>query len=456
MKLGMNYLAIGLSVLIFAGCAGIRPTIQVPEKRELGKQFPTPEPVVAPAATETPQPEFSVADSGAVLTLRQALQLSLLNNPALQGFSYDVRIREALALQASYLPNPEVSLEVENVGGSGDVSGFRGAETTLQLSQLIELGGKRLKRTRVAELEGTLSGWDFEARRLDVYVATVAAYVDVVAAQEQVRLNQELVSLAENFLNNIKERVQKGKDSPAEAARAEVELANARVQLQAAEKMLESARQRLAAMWGSTQLKFQQVSGRLDNLVEIPALRQLTEYVFSNPDVARWAVEIQLAEARIASEKAQRIPDPVLAGGIRRLNELESNAFVVGISLPLQVFNRNQGNIRAAELQRLQVERFREAALVTVRSELVRLYNQLSAVREEIAIIQKQTLPRADEAFRIIREGYASGRFGFLDVLDAQRTLFEVRSRYVEALAEFHRLVAELERLTAHRIDGFF
>ncbi len=456
MNVGLKFLAIGIVSFFVVGCASIRPTVQVPEKRELGREFASPIPVSIEPQAERADTAFSVADSGDVLTLRQALQLALLNNPALQGFSYEVRIREAQALQASLLPNPEVGLEVENIGGQGDVRGLRAAETTLQFSQLIELGGKRQKRTRVAELEGNLAGWDFEARRLDVYAATVEAYVAVVAAQERVRLSRELVALAESFLKNIYERVEKGKDSPAEAARAEVELANATVELQAAEKALQSARQQLAALWGSTRLKFQRVSGKLDTVVALPPLDNLVDYVVKNPDIARWAAEKQLADARLASEKAQRIPDPVVSGGIRRLNEIESNAFVMGISVPLLVFNRNQGNIRAAELQRLQVERFQEAALIAVRSNLVTLYNQLTAVRDEIQIIRTQSLPRAEEAFRIIREGYLSGRFGFLDVLDAQRTLFDVRSRYVDALAEFHTLVAQIERLTAHRIDGFF
>ncbi len=441
-------LAIGIGIIVL-GCASVRPTLQLPEKRPLGKQFTVP-------VLEAEPPAITVADSGNVLTLPLALQLALLRNPQLQGVAYEIRIQEARALQAAFLPNPEISLEMENVGGQGELAGVRAAETTLQIGQLIELAGKRQKRARVAELEGALAGWDFEARRLDVYVQTVQAYVEVVAAQERLKLMQELEVLAEQFLNTIQDRIQKGKDSPAEAARAEVELASARVAVQAAENALQSARQRLAAMWGAADLKFTRVSGRLDTLPALPTQAALLEYVTQTPEVARWAVAMQLAEARLALEKAQRVPDPTIAAGVRRLHEAESSAFVLGVSLPLQIFNRNQGNIQAAALQRQQVAYFQQAALLDVQTRLATLYNQLVALKAEILILKEQSLPRAEEAFRVIREGYMQGRYGFLEVLDAQRTLFDVRSRYIEVLGQFHQQVAEIERLIARPINGVF
>ena len=443
-----RFLAIGLGILVL-GCAGVRPSLQLPEKRPLGKQY-------IDSLEETPSPKNIVADSGNVLTLPMALQLALLRNPALQGVAYEIRIREAQALQASFLPNPEIDIEMENIGGQSELAGIKAAETTLQIGQIIEMAGKRQKRTRIAELEGTLAGWDFEARRMDVYLQTVKAYIEVVAAQERLKLTLELQGLAEQFLKNIQDRIKKGKDSPAEAARAEVELANARVAVQAAEKALQSARQRLAAMWGDTDLKFQRVAGRLDSLPKVPELASLLDFVVQTPEIARWAVAMQLAEAQLALEKARRIPDPTISAGVRRLNEVESNAFVFGVSFPLPLFNRNQGNIRAAMLKQQQIAYFQQAALLEVQTRLQTAYHRLAALKSEIAILQEQALPRAEEAFLVVRKGYMQGRYGFLEVLDAQRTLFDVRSRYIEVLSQFHQQVAEIERLIAQPINGAF
>ena len=123
--------------------------------------------------------------------MRQALSLALVKNPELAAFSWEVRAREARALQASLLPNPEIEVELENFGGSGDVGGFEQTESTLLLRQLIELGGKRRKRTHVAALESDLAAWDFEIKRLDVFTQVTQFFVGVVSAQERVALNTE-------------------------------------------------------------------------------------------------------------------------------------------------------------------------------------------------------------------------------------------------------------------------
>jgi len=130
----------GLSV---AGCTGQRGETVFPKRRPLGKELDTFEAPAKPGAAANARP---IAEATGVITLRQALALALMHNRELKVFSWDVRISQARQLQASLPPNPELEVEVEEVGGPGDRSGFDGAETTIQLSQLIELGDKRKKR----------------------------------------------------------------------------------------------------------------------------------------------------------------------------------------------------------------------------------------------------------------------------------------------------------------------
>jgi len=113
------------------------------------------------------------------LSLQKALSLGLLQNPELAAFSWEIRSAEAKALQAGLFPNPELETSVENFGGQNDQSGFKGAETTVQVNQLIELGGKRLKRKHAANLETKLAEWDFESKRLDVFADISGAFWDV-------------------------------------------------------------------------------------------------------------------------------------------------------------------------------------------------------------------------------------------------------------------------------------
>ena len=141
------------------------------------------------------------------LTLGNALSLALRGNPELATFAWEVRARDAQVLQASLLPNPQVGVEIEDFGGGDQLAAFDGSDTTLQLKQKIELGGKRAKRTKVASLRGDLARWDYEVKKLDVIAETTRAFVDVLAAQERVALTEELVALAQSVLDTTAQRV---------------------------------------------------------------------------------------------------------------------------------------------------------------------------------------------------------------------------------------------------------
>ena len=157
-----------LFVLCIWGCMEPGSEAALPQPRSLGRQFSTFQPPAKPMETSV-VPE--IAEPTGVITLRQALALALMHNPELKAFSWDVRASQARQLQASIRPNPALEVEVEEVGGPGQRSGFDAAETTIQLSQLIELGDKRNKRIKLASLERELAGLDYEAKRLDVFTA---------------------------------------------------------------------------------------------------------------------------------------------------------------------------------------------------------------------------------------------------------------------------------------------
>ena len=174
----------GILLLVFLiGCSAYQADVSWPEPRPLGKELAS----FHPSIYADKQQQFS--EPKGVLTLPQALTLSLMHNPDLRAFSWEVCSGDARTLQAGLRPNPELEAEIEEFGGSGVLSGFRGIETAIQLSYLIELGGKGGKRRSVASLETELAGWDYETARLDVLTQTAQAFIDVLAAQELVALN---------------------------------------------------------------------------------------------------------------------------------------------------------------------------------------------------------------------------------------------------------------------------
>ncbi len=428
------------------GCVVAAPQpVSLPERRPLGRGLPGYRAPLEPSASSSAAP--ALEDPTGVLTLQQALALALLHNPELAASSWEIRAAEARTLQASLRPNPELEAEAEEIFGTGGARGIDSAEASLVLSQLVELGGKRARRIRVAALEGELAGWDYEAQRLTVLTDTAKAFVEVLAAQERVALGEELVKLAKRGQEIVAEKIKAGKVSETEAAKARVELVTSQIDLAQARRQLAASRKRLVALWGGKTATFQRVAGQLDAIAPVPSAERLAGLLAQHPDVARWSTEMSLRQAKLDLEKANARADLTLSGGVQYFNDPDNGAFIIGVGVPLPLFDRNQGGIREAKAELAKAGEERRAAETEVTAELGAAYEELASAYEEATALNKDVLPAAKAAHGAVQEGYRQGKFGFLDVLDAQRTLFEAGQKHIDALALYHQALAELEGL---------
>ena len=442
------------ALVLVGGCASDDEATTAqswPEPRLLGKEVPAFRAPTGPSA-DIRRARVSQAEPSGVLNLRQALSLALMRNPELAAFSWDVRATEARILQANLLPNPDIEAEVENFGGSNELRGLDGAETTIQLSQLIELGGKRSKRVRVAQLERDLAGWSYESKRLDVFTATSKAFIGVLQAQRQVALQQQLFMLARRVSATVRERVRAGRVSAVEETKARVELGTARIGRDRAARELQAARVRLTSTWGSTTPSFERAEGEFDKVDPPPPLAALSKQILDNPDIIGSRTELDLRRSSLDLERARRIPDVTLSAGVRRFEESDDSAFVASVSIPIPVFGINPGSRREAERRIPQGKELRRATELQVKSALEQAYGKLVALFEELTVLKRDVLPGAKSAFDAAELGFRQGKFGFLDVLDAQRTLFEARARYIETLGSYHVLKLDIERLIGRPI----
>lgn len=448
----------GVAVLIAAGgCATSPPPV--------AERWATPRPLGHELATYRPPHDAAsgaaapaVEEPGSVLTLRQALALALARNPDLAAFSWDVRIGEARMLQAGLRPNPEVGLGVENILGTGDFRAAREAQTTLQLSQLIELGGKRTERMKEADLARDLAGWDYETRRIEVLAWTAEAFVEVLTLQRHLELAEESVRLAEDVGRTVAERVAAAKTFVVEKTKAGVALASAQLERDQTQRALSAARQQLAANWGTTQPRFERVEGNLENLEPIPPQEQLLVKLAQNPELARWATELLQREAALRVEKSKAVPDLTVVGGYRRLPDLagasgpNNDSLLVGISIPWPLHNKNQGGIREAGYRVAKAKEEHRAAELRVTTELGQAWQQLAAASAEVEALKAKILPGAQETFQTLSQYYRDGRLSYLEVLDAQRTYFGAQEQYFRALRDYHTAVIAIERLIGERL----
>ena len=420
---------------------------QAVEARPLGRDLA----VYRPADTESgPAQPRAIDNPTGPISLRDALALALLQSPELATFAWEVRAREARILQAGRVPNPVISVLVEDVGRSTGFISAGGSiqpQTTIQFSQVIELGGKRTARTSVAALTRDLAAWDFETARIDVLTRVTQAFLDVLASQEAVELAEETTRVVEQVQQTVEVRVAAGVVSPIEQTRADVALAAIRIEGDRARRLFDADRRRLAALWGSPVARFASAVGDLTNVPAVPSFAALQARLSENPALARWATEISHREAALDVERSRGVPDLTLSGGYRRFSELNSHAFLVGVSVPLPLFDRKRGAIQDASDRVSKAYEEQRSTQARVTAMLAEAYRALASAQDEVAALASDVLPGARSVFDAVEEGYRLGRFGYLDVLDAQRTLVAARLQSLRALSEYHKAATEIERL---------
>lgn len=387
------------------------------------------------------------------LRLEQAIDAALQSNPDLKVSAADVSIKDAQALQAGLRPNPTAGLNMEDIAGSGDRNGWQSGETTLSLSQLIELGSKREKRLRAAELERDVAAGDYLARRRSVIAESTASFSSVLIAQERLALAEELVRLSRGAVDTVAATVKTGSVSPIEQHRASATLARSQAERTNAERELIRARIALAATWGSSAPVFTKVEGKLEPLIPPEPLATLLEQADASPEVARLDVEIAQRRAAMDVETSKTIPSITLGAGVRQYADQGDAGLVIGIQVPLPLFDRNQGNILAASRDITRTELERVAARNRVRAEVRRAYEAQQSSLIQAATLRDRGIPEARRAYDGARDAYQKGLFRYLEVLDAQRTMFELRAAYLDAVDLYYQASSDLVRWAAISAD---
>ena len=384
------------------------------------------------------------------LSLRAALQRALAANPRLSAAERDIGIASGHRIQAGAWANPELSYEQDNSFGSGPYRGTRSAESTLQISQLVELFGKRDARIAVGRAGVESAVIQRKAVRLEVLSETAIAFLTVLGAQRRIHILDRQIAAIDRLTPLLQRRVDAGASSPAEIGRAEVAAALVKADRERFRATLASARRDLAVLMGDTAPKFSAVSGRLDAVGRPPAFRAVIAAIDANPRLARWTAVYARRNAELLVARLKPYPDVRVSAGWRHHNDTGSDAVRLGISIPIPVFDQNRGNILAAQENLAKVRAEREAsrkALIVIAG---RAYDSLQGSLRELSVLRATAIPKSRAAAEAISEGYGQGRFTLLEVLDAQASVTRARLREQEAQQNFHIAVATIEGLVGN------
>jgi cobalt-zinc-cadmium efflux system outer membrane protein len=384
------------------------------------------------------------------ISLREALQRSLTANPRLSAADREVGIAGGLKLQAAVLPNPELAFELDNALGSGRFQGVRSAETTLQLSQLIELGGKREARIAAGDAGVSVAVWQRRASELDVLSETAIAFITVISAQRRIEIFDEQIASFDQLIPLLKRRVEEGASSPAETQRAQVAADLFRVDRERARSQLASARRDLAILMGESVPHFGEAVGRFTSTGQPPPFQSVVQAIEANPQLMHWTAVTAQRNAELILARLKAVPDVHVGAGWRHFQDTGDNAVRLDLSIPLPVFDQNTGNILAAEQTLAKAGAERAINRLLLISLAGRAYDAASGALAELKLLRASIIPNARSAAETIQNGYTQGRFSLLELLDVRGSVLQALLREQEALQSFHIAVATIEGLVGN------
>jgi cobalt-zinc-cadmium efflux system outer membrane protein len=393
----------------------------------------------------------ALAQDAAPLSFAEAARRTLASHPEFQRYALALRAVQTRTSAAALRPPLEITAEAENIGASS--SGADDAtELTISLTSLIERGGKRGARVAAAEREAELVSLEQRIAMLDLLAETGRRFVTVAATQETLIRAQNRATQVRATLERITPRVAAARSPPTEKLSAEIDLAGAELAVANAARQLESARFALASLWAKP-AENPSVNADLYVLPEPRTFDALVQDLDQLPDLARFAAEARLREAQLRLARAQMSGDWRVSAGVRRLEEFNDEALVVGFSMPFGSGRRGSSTLREAELASEQVPLSAQAKRLDLLPLLQKQWQRLRTARDSVRVIAQEQLPRAREVLELTVRGYEIGRFGYRELAIVQEQLAALEAQRLDAAVEYHSTRIEIERLTGAHLS---
>lgn len=386
--------------------------------------------------------------SGDVLTLSDAVSRAVKNSPALAPYDADLRLADAKLITALSRPNPELEVEAEDILGSGEYREFDSAVYNIGISQLIEIGGKRKQRAEIARAGQEAEAHRYEAARREIIAETASRYVETLAAQAVEDNAANDLSIAGEIVHKLELLREGGRGSEIDIGQAELGKNEATLLLEAARRESSIARTRLAATWAATEPDFSRVNGSLQSPGSPHlSLDELKQKVCDHPALLLAGSQTAVSEEELALQEKLKKPDLTLGLGYRRDSSVDDNAVVLGFSLPLPLFNKNEGGIAEATATIEKSQAIERQTRSTLELAVAEAHARLQSARKEYDLITGKMLPAAQKQHRTLADGIELGRVNYLDLLEARRALNTVRKQQIDALTRYHSARVQIESL---------
>lgn len=383
------------------------------------------------------------------LTLDGAVARALASNPALAAEDAAVEAVQRRADRESLGQPYVLGADLENVAGTGSVSGMGSAEATARVGRVIEFGGKRAARQDLGQAQVAQQRNLAATARLDMTFRTTTRFVDVMANQQRLAYAQQRLERARQTLREVQTWVAAARNPESDLRAAQITVAESELNLQLAEQDLQRARVTLSASWGALTPDFGTAAGDLQQLPAIEPFETLAANLSNAPEQRASLLEAKTIAARRRGARAAEKPDVNVNVGVRRLEAYDDQGLVMSFSMPLGSRSRAAYLVAEADAQLTAIEARRQADSYERHQTLFERYQKLSHARMEATAVSQRMLPLAEEALEFTRRGFEAGRFTYFALAQAQGTVFNLRERFLEANARYHMTLAEVRRLAA-------
>ncbi|HEY9172214.1 MAG TPA: TolC family protein [Verrucomicrobiae bacterium] len=403
------------------------------------------------ADSPAPPPSSSVATN--VLTLEGAIRLALENNPELRASGARVEASTGRAYQAKQWSNPELELSAEDwpVRGRG---GFSDAKQTVGIAQALPYPGKKSLDKQIAGAGVKLSEAGLTLRRTEITRDVKAGFFRVLASERMVEVSSQLVTVAESSAATARKRVDAGAAAYQEQLRAEVQLEQVRTEWMGFQRDLASARQHLASLLGRPDLSRASLTGTLAEAPDAGLLEEAgLERLANHPSLNAAQAGVNRAQLELRRARLEPYPDVKVGVAAGRIGATDESIVQLGFSLPLPLIDRGKGKQQEARANVSVAEAELQGVQQQLRRDWVNARERYRTAAGQVANYRERILPKAAEALRLVQTGFEEGKFGFMDLVDTQRTTAEARLAYLEKLLALNLAQAELEALLQPQAD---
>lgn len=406
-----------------------------PDQKD-GKDNALPMPRKVPTGSPTVQAGYD---------LNALIALTLQHNPRLAQAAYAIDAARGRATQAGLYPNPVLSVTADEVA---DRTGRPGIINAPQISQEIVRGGKLELSRAAADREVDQAALSLVSLRYERFASVRQAYFELLTLQRRLEILDGLLALADQSVQASEKLRKAGQAARLDLVQLEVEREQFRAEQEATRREMPAAYARLMAAVGVRELPFHPVIGSLC----LPELsydfnRAKERLIAHHPDIRSAQVGVERAKLLLERAKVEPIPNVTVGAGYVYQSQNRSNDFNIGISLPVPIWNKNQGNIHAAQAQLGEAVQQVGRVEFELTERLATAFRTYSSARQRAYRYQKSILSRAREGYQLSLKGYRAGQFDYLRVLEAQRAYGRADLEAVRSLGEMWRAAGELSGL---------